>query len=61
MGKKGKNPCASPNWSQFYFSYDVGEGFKHLYNTNSYLNHKFVLYWQKVAATFKNNPYVIAY
>ncbi len=70
MGKKihlnGSNlpdwkDCDTQNWGKYYFSYDVGQGFNDLYNQNHKLNHKFVSYWQKVAKTFKNNPYVIAY
>jgi endoglycosylceramidase len=70
MGKKihlnGSNlpdwkDCDTQNWGKYYFSYDVGQGFNDLYNPNHKLNHKFVSYWQKVAKTFKNNPYVIAY
>lgn len=42
-------------------SYDVGNVFNELYNTRSYLHKKFVKYWQKVAETFRGNPYVVAY
>ncbi len=53
--------CDTQNWGKYYFSYDVGQGFNDLYNMNHKLNHKFTAYWQKVAQTFKNNPFVIAY
>jgi len=45
----------------YYFTYDVAKAFSALYNPNHMLNHKFNQYWQKVAQTFKGNPYVIAY
>lgn len=39
----------------------MGEVFNHLYNPRHHLHKKFVQYWQKIAKTFKGNPYVIAY
>ncbi len=36
--------CPLP-WSDYYFAYDVGEGFSHLYNPNHELNKRFVKYW----------------
>lgn len=53
--------CDQKNWGKYYFSDDVGEVFNHLYNPRTYLHKKFVQYWQKIAETFKGNPYVIAY
>lgn len=53
--------CDQDNWGKYYFSYDVGQGFNNLYNTNHKLNKKFNDYWKKIAETFKGNPYVIAY
>lgn len=53
--------CDVGNWAKYYFSYDVGQGFNDLYNPRHKLNKKFNDYWQKVAQTFKGNPYVIAY
>ena len=52
--------CSLP-WSDYYFTFDVGKGFSNLYNPSHEINIKFVDYWQKVATTFKDNPYVIAY
>ena len=43
-----KQKCG-PNWSKYYFSYDVGRGFGDLYNKNHKLNLKFVKYWEKVS------------
>lgn len=57
----GHKSCTNPDWSSYYFSYDVAQGFNNLYNAKHPLNHKFVKYWEKVALTFKDNPYVIAY
>jgi hypothetical protein len=41
--------CDQNGWGKYYFSYDVGQGFNDLYNTNHKLNHKFNAYWKKVA------------
>jgi len=63
VGKKASptNLTCSLPWSDYYFAYDVGEGFGHLYNPKHELNKRFIQYWKKVASTFKGNPYVIAY
>lgn len=53
--------CDQANWGKYYFAYDVGETFNHLYNTNHHLHKKFVAYWKKVASYLRGNPYVIAY
>jgi len=63
------NSSGLPDWSnctysatfKYLLSYDVDRMYKNLYNPNHYMNKKFVQYWQKVALTFKNNPYVIGY
>jgi endoglycosylceramidase len=39
----------------------VGRGFGKLYDKGHELNNRFMKYWEKVAQTFKGNPYVIAY
>ena len=53
--------CDTQGWGKYYFSYDVGQGFNDLYNPRHKLNQKFIAYWERVASTFKDNPYVIAY
>lgn len=53
--------CHFKSWSEYYFTYDVGRGFGKLYDKGHELNKRFMKYWEKVAQTFKGNPYVIAY
>ena len=48
-------------WGEIYFTQAVNKGFGHLWKNKHGLLNKFAKYWQKVAAAFKGNPYVIAY
>ena len=41
--------CDIQHWPNYYFSYDVGQGFADLYNPKHKLNRKFNDYWKKVA------------
>ena len=39
----------------------MGRSFRQLYTKGHLLNRKFIQYWEKLAMTFKENPWVIAY
>lgn len=58
---KAGSICDQINWSDFYYTFAVNEGFGELYGNVGGLRDKFVEYWRKVAKAFKDNPYVIGY
>ena len=60
-GEPSWDDCDHQKWGKYYFTYDVGQVFNELYDTRSYLHKKYVKYWQKLAETFRGNPYIVAY
>ena len=53
--------CLQRTFSDYYFTSAVGEGFQCLYNNTDNLQDYFVQYWEQVATTFADSPYVLGY
>lgn len=53
--------CSKHPWSEYYVSDAVNKGFSAIWNNHHGMRDMFIRYWRKVAATFKDSPYVIAY
>ena len=53
--------CLSREFSSYYFTMAVGDAFQSLYDNSNHLQDYFIQFWEQVANTFKNNPFVLGF